>query len=103
MTRRADCPWWCVEDVTDATEVQHRVVVGDVRLTRVHVPGGRRTTFAVRRRSGRTAAQVARLCEDLGAVSELLRREYGRRRVVFQDNAVLLNDDAPAFAEFALR
>lgn len=91
---RSDCPSWCAEDVTGASGTQHRVVVGDVRLTRMNAPGSRRTICAVRRRAGRTPAQVARLCENLGDASDLLRHEVGRRRVQFGDNHA-----APAFAE----
>jgi hypothetical protein len=72
------------------------VVVGDVRLTRVTTPGGCRTIFAVRRRAGRTPAQVARLRENLADAGDLLRHERGRR-VRFQDNYT-----APASAEVLL-
>lgn len=83
---RVGCPSWCAEDVTDATGVQHRLLVGDVRLTRVNAPGARRTMCAIRRRPERTPAQVAQLCEDLAAAGHVLRREQRRRRVVLQAN-----------------
>ena len=86
MTRRTDCPPWCAQDVPSAIGVQHQVVVGDVRLTRVDASGSRRTTCSVRRRSGRSPAQVARLDEDVAAVSGLLRTELRHRRTVFRDN-----------------
>ena len=97
MDGRSDCPSWCAEDVTGASGTQHRVVVGDVRLTRMNELGSRRTVCAVRRRAGRTPGQVARLCENLADASDLLRHERGRRRVRFQDNYA-----APAFAETLL-
>lgn len=83
---RVDCPSWCAEDVAYGTRVQHQLVVGDVRLTRVNADGARRTTCAVRRRSERTLAQVAQLCEDVAAASHFLRRERGAHRLVIKDN-----------------
>ncbi len=82
------CPSWCVEDVPHPGGVQHRVEIGDVRLTRVNAPGARRTICAVRRRAGRTQAEAARLFADLLAAARLLRHERARRRVVFQGNSV---------------
>jgi hypothetical protein len=77
--------------------MQHRAVIGDVRLTRVDVSGSRRTTCAVRRRDERTPAQVAQLHEDVSAAIEVLRKELGRRRIVFQDNYAV-----PGFVEVAV-
>lgn len=103
MDRRSDCPSWCAEDVTGTSGTLHRVVVGDVRLTRVNALGSRRTMCAVRRRAGRTPAQVARLCENMADASDLLRHELRGRRVHFQDNDVFQdNDIAPAVAEVLL-
>ncbi len=86
MTGRADCPSWCAEDVPDPIGMQHRVFVGDVRLTRVAMPGTRRTVCAVRGRAGRTEAEAARLWADLLAAARLLRNERAKRRTVFQGN-----------------
>lgn len=82
--------------------MQHRVVVGDVQLTRANAVGAQRTICAVRRRPGRSPAQVARLCEDMAAASQFLRRERRRRRLEFRDNvAVQDNLVAAAHAEVA--
>ena len=97
MTRRADCPLWCAGHVGDTSGLEHRVVVGDVRLTRVNDSGVRRTICAVRRRGGRNPADAARLSADLIAASGLLRQEGRRRRVRFEGNWA-----APSHAELTM-
>lgn len=103
MAGHIDCPVWCAEDVADAAGVQHQVVIGEVRLTRLDRIGGRLTVCSVRRRARRTPAQVALLGEDIAAASHLLRGEHGMRRVRFRDNHVVQDSyAAPAMADVAL-
>ena len=80
MAQRASCPPWCSEHASGAVGVQHRVVIGDVRLTRTNDFGVRRTTCAVRRRVERTPEEMTLLCEDLVTAGNLLRYEHRRLR-----------------------
>lgn len=97
MTGPVDCPSWCAEDVADVTGVRHRLVIGEVRLTRVTELGTRRTICAVRRRRGRSPADVARLWADLIEASDLLLHERAKRRTEFHDNWA-----APSNAQLAM-
>jgi len=58
------------------------VLFGDVRLTVVDSAGASRATYAVRRRAGRTPAEMAELNTNLYAAGDLLRGERGQRHLL---------------------
>jgi hypothetical protein len=81
MVRDGSCPAWCAEHVVGAGTDQHRVTLGDVRLTLSAASDGWQATVAVRRRTGRTRAETTQLTVDMSAAGDLLRRDRGRRHV----------------------
>jgi hypothetical protein len=85
MVRDGSCPAWCAEHVVGAE--QHRVTLGDVRLTLSATSDGWQATVAVCRRAGRTQAETTQLTVNMSAASDLLRRERGRQHV-FRGNTV---------------
>ena len=87
MARHSDCPTWCTEHVVGPGAGQHRAVRGDVRLTLSGTSKLWEATYAVRRRAGRTAAEMAELGANMSAAGDLLRHERGRRHV-FRGNRV---------------
>jgi hypothetical protein len=76
------CPPWCAEHIAGPGGGQHRVLFGDVRLTLVGDSGASRAIYAVRRRAGRTPAEMAELTANLYAAGDLLRGEYGPRQLL---------------------
>jgi|tagenome__1003787_1003787.scaffolds.fasta_scaffold20983369_6 hypothetical protein len=87
MVRDGSCPAWCAEHVVGAGADQHRVTLGDVRLTLAATSDGWQATVAMRRRAGRTRAETTQLTVNMSAAGDLLRRECGRRHV-FRGNTV---------------
>jgi hypothetical protein len=68
----ADCPPWCAEHVNGLSGLEHRVVVGDVQLTRTRTSGATLTRWAIRRKAVRSPQQSYRLWEDFIAASALV-------------------------------
>lgn len=86
MPGLGECPKWCSEDVSGPDGVLHRVVLGDVRLTRTHES----TVCEVRRRPARSLDEQARLRASLATAASLLRLEgRQRRRIVFRGNSAV--------------
>jgi hypothetical protein len=87
MVGGGGCPAWCDEHVVGARADQHRLTLGDVRLTLSATADGWQATVAVRRRAGRTRAETTQLTVNMSAAADLLRRERGCRHV-FRGNSV---------------
>jgi hypothetical protein len=88
MVEGGTCPPWCAEHVVGQGAGQHRVTLGDVRLTlSAAASQGWQATLAVRRRVRRTSVETAELTANMSAAGELLRRDPGRRHV-FRGNIV---------------
>ena len=77
MLGRGNCPGWCTDHVTGPSGGQHRTVIGEVRITVIGGGSGRRVIYAIRRRAGRTPAEMADLEADLSAVDGLLHGQRG--------------------------
>jgi hypothetical protein len=88
MVKGELCPPWCAEHAIGQDAAQHRVTIGDVRLTLSAVAShGWQATFAVRRRASRTSVGTAELTANMSAAGELLRRGPSRRHL-FRGNTV---------------
>lgn len=76
-TPDADCPPWCAGHLAGPHGLEHRTVIGDVRIAHVHTPDATLTRWAIRRPTHDSPDRLAQLWHDLAAASELLRRHTG--------------------------
>src|SRR3712207_4896742 len=66
MAKGGECPPWCAAHVVVQGAGQHRVTLGDVRLTlSVGALHGWQAAFNVRRRAGRTSVETAELTANM--------------------------------------